>query len=234
MDDKAFHNLWERVLLSTLYALGILGLVGFSVWLAWSSLTGKKSPPPETVQSYAATSGGAPLDRDAVKENFRRLLFSGTKPCAVREKKVSDISGCSVFGIRLGDSFEAVKRTIDGSGFFKEPATLHETCRNGRKQCQQRLHLNNGSFTLSVEFEPQDVNPEDYMTASKITAILSPKDNPYATAQSLRPAFLTLFGKPDRSSHGTDYWGEASSETIQLYAYREDLWIIFQNPGKSG
>ncbi|MBJ7535458.1 hypothetical protein JDN40_15220 [Rhodomicrobium vannielii ATCC 17100] len=234
MDDKAFHNIWERVLLSTLYSLGVLGLVGFSVWLAWSSLNDKKSLVPASVRSYVATSDGATLDRDAVKENFRRLLFSGAKPCAVREKKISDISACSVFGIQLGDSFSFVKRTVDGSGFFTEPATLHETCRNGRKQCQQRLHISNGNFTLSVEFEPEDVNPEDHMTASKITAILSPKDNPYATAQSLKPAFVALFGRPDRSEDGKDYWGGPSADTIQLYGFDEKLWVVFQKHTKGG
>ncbi|MBT3071200.1 hypothetical protein KKP04_09985 [Rhodomicrobium sp. Az07] len=238
MDDKAFHNFWERMLLSTLYSLGILGLVGFSVWLAWSSLTDKGSAKPATATAatptYAATSDGGTLDRDAVKDNFRRLLFSGVKPCAVRNKKISDISECSVFGIKLNDSFASVKRTVDGSGFFAEPAALHETCRNGRKQCTQRLFLDNGNFTLSVEFEPEDVNPQDHMTASKITAILSPKDNPYATAQSLRPAFLTLFGRPDRSEKGTDYWGNSSADTIRLYGHEERIWVILEKPAKGG
>jgi len=231
MEDKAFHNLWERVLLSTLYSLGILGLIGFSLWLAWSSLNEKKGAISTPIPSFAATSEGSRIDRDAVKGNFRRLLFSGAKPCAVRERKNSDLSACSVFGIKLGDTFQQVKTTIDGSGFFTEPATLRENCRNKRKNCQQQLYINNGAFTLMLEFIPEDVNPDDPMTVSKITAILSPNDNPYATAQSLRPLFAKLFGRPDKSEGGEDNWGDPASSSIRVYEFNEKLWVILEKRG---
>ena len=128
--EHDWEKFWGTVWYNLLHALGVAAVLSFAFGIVWSFFSDSKP----------STSTRAVPQTDELKENLfdnqaRRTVFSNklmreSKPCARKNKGGSDVSACSVFGLKPGMSYELVKYTVDSSGYFPMETILTELSDN--------------------------------------------------------------------------------------------------------
>lgn len=231
MPEYKFEKFWGRTWSSVLNTLGILAVICFPFGMIWIVYNSPKDPPASVSSASNFDTTKADVEKQrvaAVRANFKRLLVLSDKPCALKGKKVSDVKNCSIFGLKLGDSFAVAKQTVDGSGFFTNPMTTIDMCDADKKNCRKFDYLKNEVFSLNINFIPFE-GDDELRTISEITLVLNLALIPYMDAEAMLPAFLKIFGPPDDSRYhaisGDQY---SDAPYIRAYSYKDSFWVILK------
>src|SRR5262249_18442473 len=153
------------------------------------------SSPPGSPQT--TTSG---QDRELMQKTFNRGLLNVAKPCAIKSKKFSEISDCSLFGLTLGMTFDEAKLIIDQSGYFPEKASITKIkgCHSRNDEaCVGYIFARKDGLSIIVDFDPSSEGDESRLAVSQIALWFDPGANPYFDLKVLRAIFIKLFGTPD-------------------------------------
>jgi hypothetical protein len=223
---RDWEKIWGTVWYNLLHALGVAAVLAIVVAIVWSLVS-------DSTQSVSSGTSTARAKANLYESEARQIVFSNnlmreTAPCARKTKDGSDVSGCSVFGLRPGMSYEQVKQVIDSSGYFSAQTILteqHEKPAPGTPKAAA-AHSKDGLY-LGVEFVSAPPEDAAKLKASNITLTLGPGANPYFDAKSMRPLFVKLFGAPDVTTGDSDEWGLGSAQGIRAYVYKESYWVIF-------
>jgi hypothetical protein len=87
----------------------------------------------------------------------------------VKGKRFSEIKNCSVFGLRLGMTFNEAKQIIDQSGYFPENVSLTKVkgCHSDNEACVGYVFTTKDGFSISVEFDPSFEGDEAQLRSRK-------------------------------------------------------------------
>jgi hypothetical protein len=216
--------------------LGIIAVLGIVVGIAWSILWNILAPTPRPHPEPRPALAVENPNREAMQANFNMVLFAASKPCATKTKpkSTSDVTNCSLFGLRLGMSLDEAKKIIDGSGYFPRNTYLLGTPSCDYKDCAGKIYQKREGLTVSVEFGR--VSPEDktQLFAKEITLIFDPGGNPYFDSESLRATFIQMMGPPDTVSGEHQSWGDSNGAgaTARAYPYDGRYWVIIERPDR--
>ena len=214
MAGRNWEDFWGTAWLNLFNALGMVAVVGGMIWFVWALANGAFTSDNEAGRR-------APLDGKATQATFNKALLNVPKPCAVRGKKYSDITNCSVFGLRLEMSLAEVKETLDGSGYFPDKTALINDCKGEQPNCAGYVFERTDDFSIQAVFRAAYEGDKNLLAVSEIRMWLDPRSTPYFRAESMPATFVDLFGPPDRTLGDHNFWGGefGSSVELQLSAY---------------
>jgi hypothetical protein len=222
---KDWDEFWNIAWTNLFHSLGIivvLGYAGFMTWCLVIALTSQNS-------RSAAASPISESSRAVTQATFHRGLLAVQKPCAVKNKKSSNVESCSVFGLRLGMSLDEAKQTLEGSGYFHDEPSVAGSCHDSATHCNIYGHAD--AFTVLVSFSPAYPGDNKLFSASEIVLRFKVAVIPYLNAQSMRATFVKLFGVPDLITETDDIGGDLSRKNgamIHAYGYEGDFWITME------
>lgn len=222
--EEIWGNIWYNIFNAT-GAVAFIAFVGLSgIWIVRSVLQ-----PEPAHSSYLSTPSVSPMtishqDRELMQKAFYRGLLNVSKPCAVKGRRFSEVKNCSVFGLRLGMTFDEAKKIIDQSGYFPEQASIAKIkeCHSDNEACVGFVFATKDGFSITVEFDPSFEGDETQLSVSKIMLWVDPGANPYFDPRGFRATFAKIFGAPDRTEGSNAFWGDPEGRNIRAYAYETE------------
>ena len=196
-----------------LFLAGAIGTIGYTVGLFMGLPHTELSPRHQ---------------RDAQRD-FHKAIMSATMPCVTSQDKLSDLSACTVFGLRPGMIQGEALGIVDGSGYFptkEKPAV----CKTGDK-CSQYVSFIKDGLYLRVEFngDPKSAAPD--LRVSKIVLSLNEGANPYFDENQMLAAFLKLIG-PNGTPNDTTriVWIDIKNALeLSAYTHERTFWAVFSS-----
>jgi hypothetical protein len=179
-------------------------------------------------------------DKHTAQHDFHRAMLSAPAPCVAVQEKLSDLSACTIFGLRPGMTQSEVLGVVNGSGYFRRQKP--ETCSTADKCSHYVTFIKDGLY-LRVEFksDPKSAPPPGERV-SRIVFVLDERANPYFDEAQIMEKFLKLLGPNGSSIDATHMvWTDIRNDLeLQTYTYEQKFWLIFsrladrRNPPGSG
>ncbi len=195
-----------------LMAVAAIGAVGFVAGEMWTT--------------FSQSEWNSQYQRDA-RRDFHAAIMSAPAPCVTSHDNLSDLSACTVFGLRPGMTRGEALRIVDGSGYFRNKEKP-VTCKTNEKCSHSVSFLKDGLY-LRVEFQtdPKSAAPEERV--SEIVLSLDEGDNPYFDENQMLAAFLNLIDHNGSSINTTQTVWIDIKNAFQLtaYTYERKFWAIF-------
>jgi hypothetical protein len=204
---------WRAI--DKLFWAGCIGGVGFAAGMIWVDY------PDFSFQS-----------KHNAQRDFHKAMLSAPAPCVAVHDKLSDLSACTVFGLRPGMTQSEVLGTVNGSRYFR--TQNQETCSTADKCSHYVTFIKDGLY-LRVEFKSDPKSPPvPEERVSSIVFALDERANPYFDENQMMERFLKLIG-PNGSSVGDTHtvWRDIKNDMeLQGYTYDSKFWAIFSRLGE--
>jgi hypothetical protein len=103
-------------------------------------------------------------------------------------QKFSEIKNCSVFGLRLGMTFEEAKQIIEPSGYFPEKTSLTKLkgCHSDNEACVGYVFVTKVGLSIGLEFYSSFEDDETQLSVARIALWFDAGANPHFDPSSFR------------------------------------------------
>jgi len=210
-----WETFWNNVWYNVFHGLGLIAVIAVLVGLVWMLAQPTKTKTSEKTSEFP---------REVVQSNFNKALMAAPRPCAVKEKSGSDLTNCSLLGVKLGMSVDDVKNALDGSGYFK-PSSLNTICSDkSDNDCGGFVRGDRDGLSATFRFGKS-------MAVREITLVFGSGIHPYYEPEALRGTFVKMIGAPDGTRAEHDSWGPLSGKdgaSMRAYSYSGSYWVILE------
>jgi hypothetical protein len=200
-----------------IFLWGGIGFVGFVAGLIWAA--------------YTHSTEFNSLHNHETQRAFRNAILSAPVPCVAVQDKLSDLSACTVFGLRPGMTQGETLRGVNGSGYFRD-IVKPSACKTSDKCIHYVTFIKDGLY-VRVEFK---TNPKSVDAAEQVSSIVLCLDegaNPYFDENEIMATFIKRIGPNGFSIDNFTVWRDIKSDLeLQAYTYDSKFWAIFSRLGE--
>jgi hypothetical protein len=170
------------------------------------------------------------LNNHQTQRAFRNAILSTPVPCVSVQDKLSDLSGCTVFGLRPGMTQGESMRGVNGSGYFREIGKP-SACKTSDKCSHYVTFIKDGLY-VRIEFKTDPKSDDAAEQVSGIVLCLDEGANPYFDENEVMATFLKRIGPNGFSTDNFTVWRDIKND-LELHAYTYDnkFWAVFSRLG---